>query len=65
MTAEADGVRLTTPVGAVRDVPKFDLTIRTLDRDGKPRTPTAMSVVDVDGTKGGSARTASTTWAWS
>ncbi|MFD2355326.1 S8 family serine peptidase [Nonomuraea ferruginea] len=50
--AEADGVRLTTPMGAVRDVPKFDLTIRTLDRDGKPRTPTAMSVVDVDGTKG-------------
>ncbi|TXK43266.1 S8 family serine peptidase [Nonomuraea sp. C10] len=50
--AEAEGVRLTTPMGAVRDVPKFDLTIRTLDRDGKPRTPTAMSVVDVDGTKG-------------
>ncbi|MFC7584989.1 S8 family serine peptidase [Nonomuraea antimicrobica] len=52
VTAEADGVRLTTPVGAVRDVPKFDLTIRTLDRDGKPRTPQAMSIVDVDGTKG-------------
>jgi len=52
VTAEADGVSLTTPVGAVRDVPKFDLTIRTLDQDGKPRTPTAMSVVDVDGTKG-------------
>ncbi|MEV4220525.1 S8 family serine peptidase [Nonomuraea sp. NPDC049725] len=52
VTAEADGVRLTTPLGAVRDVPKYDLTIRTLDRDGKPRTPTAMSVVDVDGAKG-------------
>ncbi|NUR87818.1 MAG: S8 family serine peptidase, partial [Nonomuraea sp.] len=52
VTAEADGVRVTTPVGAVRDVPKFDLTIRTLDRDGKPRTPTAMSVLDVEGTKG-------------
>ncbi|MEU6798563.1 S8 family serine peptidase [Nonomuraea wenchangensis] len=53
VTAEADGdVRLTTPLGAVRDVPKVNLTVRTLDRDGKPRTPTAMSVVDVDGTKG-------------
>ncbi|MFB4264650.1 S8 family serine peptidase [Nonomuraea sp. GTA35] len=52
VTAEADGVRLTTPVGAVRDVTKYDLTIRTLDRDGKPRTPTAMSVVDVEGAKG-------------
>ncbi|MFD0472397.1 S8 family serine peptidase [Nonomuraea thailandensis] len=65
VTAEADGVRLTTPVGAVRDVPKFDLTIRTLDRDGKPRTPTAMSVVDVDGGKESSARTASRRTAWS
>ncbi|NUP01068.1 MAG: S8 family serine peptidase [Nonomuraea sp.] len=52
VTAEADGVRLTTPLGAVRDVPKYDLTIRTLDRDGKPRTPTAMSVLDVEGDKG-------------
>ncbi|KAB8196363.1 S8 family serine peptidase [Nonomuraea phyllanthi] len=52
VTAEADGVQLTTPVGAVRDVPKYDLVVHTLDRDGKPRTPTAMSVVDVDGTKG-------------
>ncbi|MGW2157738.1 S8 family serine peptidase [Nonomuraea sp. NPDC001699] len=52
VTAEADGVRLTTPLGAVRDVPKYDLTIRTLDRDGKPRTPSAMSVLDVDGNKG-------------
>ncbi|MEO3796953.1 S8 family serine peptidase [Nonomuraea sp. B10E15] len=52
VTAEADGVRLTTPLGAVRDVPKYDLTVRTLDRDGKPRTPTAMSVLDVEGGKG-------------
>ncbi|MFG1942186.1 S8 family serine peptidase [Nonomuraea sp. NPDC048826] len=52
VVAEADGVRLTTPVGAVREVPRFDLTVRTLDRDGKPRNPTAMSLVDVDGAKG-------------
>ncbi|MFD1936676.1 S8 family serine peptidase [Nonomuraea mangrovi] len=52
VTAEADGVRLTTPLGAVRDVPTYDLTIRTLDRDGRPRTPTAMSVLDVEGAKG-------------
>ncbi|MGW4412151.1 S8 family peptidase [Nonomuraea sp. NPDC004702] len=52
VTAEADGVRLSTPLGAVRDVPKYDLTIHTIDRDGKPRTPSAMSVLDVDGNKG-------------
>ncbi|MFE3455029.1 S8 family serine peptidase [Nonomuraea sp. NPDC059194] len=52
VTAVADGVSLTTPVGAVRDAPTYELTIRTLGRDGKPRTPFAQDVVDLDGRKG-------------
>ncbi|MEV0585158.1 S8 family serine peptidase [Nonomuraea sp. NPDC050310] len=52
VTAEADGLRLTTPVGAVRDVPTVELTIRTLGRDGKPITPFAQDVIDLDGRKG-------------
>ncbi|MGW4795794.1 S8 family peptidase [Nonomuraea sp. NPDC004297] len=50
--AEAGGVHLTTPVGAVREAPMFHLTIHTLDRDGKPRTPIAQDVLDIDGEKG-------------
>ncbi|MER5423924.1 S8 family serine peptidase [Streptosporangium roseum] len=52
VTAQADGVRLTTPAGAVREAPTYQLTIRTLGRDGKPRTPFAQDVVDLEGRKG-------------
>ncbi|MET7462458.1 S8 family serine peptidase [Nonomuraea sp. NPDC005501] len=52
VTAEAGDVRLTTPVGVVREAPTFELTIHTLDRDGKPRSPFAMDVIDVEGDKG-------------
>ncbi|MFI6483548.1 S8 family serine peptidase [Nonomuraea sp. NPDC050663] len=52
VTAEAGELRLTTPVGAVRDVPTVELTIRTVGRDGKPITPFAQDVIDLDGRKG-------------
>ncbi|MFC4112196.1 S8 family peptidase [Nonomuraea zeae] len=52
VTAQAGDVSLTTPVGVVREAPTFELTIRTLDRDGKPRSPWAMDVIDVEGNKG-------------
>ena len=35
-TDEASGTNLTTPVGLAVEPPKVSLTIRTLDRDGKP-----------------------------
>ncbi|MGW2161540.1 S8 family serine peptidase [Nonomuraea sp. NPDC001699] len=52
VTATADGVRLRTPVGVVREVPKATLTIHTLGRDGKPLTPWAQDTIDVSGDKG-------------
>ncbi|WP_237103016.1 S8 family serine peptidase [Nonomuraea sp. MG754425] len=52
VVAEAGDVHLTTPVGAVREAPTFDLTIHSIDRDGKPRTPIAQDVLDIDGDKG-------------
>ncbi|WP_433380779.1 S8 family serine peptidase [Streptosporangium sp. CA-115845] len=52
VTATADGVQLRTPVGVVREVPKATLTIHTLGRDGKPRSPLAQDTIDVSGDKG-------------
>ncbi len=52
VTATADGVRLRTPVGVVREVPKATLTVRTLGQDGKPRSPWAQDTIDVAGGKG-------------
>ncbi|WP_063780794.1 S8 family peptidase [Nonomuraea sp. SBT364] len=52
VTATADGVQLRTPVGVVREVPKATLTVHTLGRDGKPRSPWAQDTIDVSGGKG-------------
>ncbi|MEU7456745.1 S8 family serine peptidase [Streptosporangium roseum] len=52
VTATADGVQLRIPVGVVREVPKATLTIHTLGRDGKPRSPLAQDTIDVSGDKG-------------
>ncbi|MFI7056863.1 S8 family peptidase [Streptosporangium canum] len=52
VTAEAAGVRLTAPVGAVREAPLVQLTVRTIGRDGKPATPWNQQTLDVDGGKG-------------
>ncbi|WP_327085274.1 S8 family serine peptidase [Nonomuraea sp. NBC_01738] len=52
VTATAGGVRLRTPVGVVREVPKADLTIHTVGRDGKPRNPWFQDTIDVSGGKG-------------
>ncbi|WP_338087204.1 S8 family peptidase, partial [Nonomuraea zeae] len=52
VTATADGVQLRIPVGVVREVPKATLTIHTLGRDGKPRSPVAQDTIDVSGNKG-------------
>ncbi|MER5419154.1 S8 family peptidase [Streptosporangium roseum] len=52
VTAEADGVRLTTPVGMVREAPLVQLTVHTIGRDGKPATPWYQQTLDVDGAKG-------------
>jgi subtilisin family serine protease len=50
-TDEAGGVRLTTPVGLVREVPKTPLIVRVLDRNGEPNEAflwvTALDVPDV------------------
>ncbi|MCG5217676.1 S8 family serine peptidase [Streptosporangium soli] len=52
VTAAADGVRLRTPAGAVRQQPKATLTIHTLGRDGKPYSPWGQDTIDVSGDKG-------------
>ncbi|QNE21046.1 S8 family serine peptidase [Kribbella qitaiheensis] len=52
-TDEATGVRLSTPVGLVREPPKVTLTIRTLGPDGNLAWPEGSSVVDVTGDRGG------------
>ncbi|MEV4245607.1 S8 family serine peptidase [Streptosporangium canum] len=52
VTAEADGVRLTTPVGMVREAPMVQLTVHTIGRDGQPLTPWYQQTLDVDGEKG-------------
>ncbi|MEV4380646.1 S8 family serine peptidase [Streptosporangium sp. NPDC049644] len=57
VTTEADGVRLTTPVGTVREAPLAQLTVRTVGRDGKPVTPWYQETLDVDGEKEYSAGT--------
>jgi subtilisin family serine protease len=52
-THSASGARITTPVGAVLDVPKVRLTVRTVGRDGQPVDPEAGSVLlDVSGQDG-------------
>ncbi|OUC95472.1 S8 family peptidase [Streptosporangium minutum] len=52
VTAEAGGIRLTTPVGMVREAPLVQLTVHTIGRDGKPATPWYQQTLDVDGAKG-------------
>ncbi|MFI7423225.1 S8 family serine peptidase [Nonomuraea sp. NPDC049684] len=52
VTATAEGVQLRTAVGVVREVPKATLTIHTLGRDGKPRSPWAQDTIDITGGKG-------------
>lgn len=51
-TDESTGVRLRTPVGLVREPPRFDLTIHTLGRDGQPYSPWAQDIVRLDGPGG-------------
>ncbi|WP_189315848.1 S8 family peptidase [Streptomyces brasiliensis] len=52
VTAQADGIALRTPVGAVRQAPMATLTVHTIGRDGKPINPWAQDVIDMDGDKG-------------
>ncbi|GGP05165.1 S8 family serine peptidase [Nonomuraea glycinis] len=52
VTAEADGIRLTTPVGVVREAPLVQLTVHTIGRDGQPAAPWYQQTLDVDGEKG-------------
>jgi len=49
---EATGVRVTTPIGLVREAPTYALTVRTLGRDGKPGNPYFEAVIDVAGEQG-------------
>ncbi|MGH3681139.1 MAG: S8 family peptidase, partial [Natronosporangium sp.] len=51
-TEDASGTRLTTPVGLVREPPKFTLTVHTLDRAGEPRSPWAQDTLRLDGPGG-------------
>ncbi|NUP03580.1 MAG: S8 family serine peptidase [Nonomuraea sp.] len=51
VTAAADGVQLTTPVGVVREAPLFQLTVHTIGRDGRPATPWFQQTLDVGGDK--------------
>ncbi|WP_326821496.1 S8 family peptidase [Streptosporangium sp. NBC_01756] len=50
--AQAGDVRLTTPVGAVREAPMHTLTVHTIGRDGKPLNPSTQYAIDVDGNLG-------------
>lgn len=52
VTAQADGIRLTTPVGVDREAPRFNLTVHTIGRDGRPVTPRAQTTLDVTGPRG-------------
>ncbi|WP_067137132.1 S8 family serine peptidase [Microtetraspora malaysiensis] len=52
VVAQAGDVRVTTPVGAVREAPKHTLTVHTIGRDGKPLNPSTQYVIDVDGDLG-------------
>ncbi|MGW0802759.1 S8 family peptidase [Nonomuraea sp. NPDC002799] len=52
VTAQAGDVRLTTPVGAVREAPMHMLTVHTIGRDGNPLNPSAQYTIDVDGNLG-------------
>ncbi|MEV0090814.1 S8 family serine peptidase [Streptomyces sp. NPDC050738] len=52
LAASGDGVRLTTPVGAVSEPPTVKLTVHTIGRDGRPQTPSGQSILDIGGEKG-------------
>ncbi|NUP19620.1 MAG: S8 family serine peptidase [Streptomyces sp.] len=52
VTAEAEGVRLSTPAALYREEPKVTLTVKTIGRDGGPLTSSAMDVIDVAGPYG-------------
>ncbi|MET8001732.1 S8 family peptidase [Nonomuraea glycinis] len=52
VTAEAGDVRLTTPVGLVREAPTVQLTVHTIGWDGKPLSPWYQQTLDIDGEKG-------------
>ncbi|WP_433256697.1 S8 family peptidase [Streptosporangium sp. CA-135522] len=49
---DGHGVRLTTPVGLLREPPKVALTVNTLGRDGTPVDPGLISILDVTGDRG-------------
>jgi subtilisin family serine protease len=51
-TETATGVKLTTPVGLVREPPKVALTIRTIGVDGQLTSAGETSVIDVTGNRG-------------
>lgn len=51
-TDQSGGVRLSTPVGLVREPAKVTLTIRTLGPDGALADPLVSSLVDVSGDRG-------------
>lgn len=53
VVATADGVRISTPVGAVLEPPKVQLTVRVLGRDGQPAIAEAgKQLLDLDGPQG-------------
>ncbi|MBB4942254.1 subtilisin family serine protease [Streptosporangium album] len=52
VVAQAGDVRVTTPVGAVREAPTHTLTVHTIGRDGKPLNPSTQYAIDVDGSLG-------------
>ncbi|MFI0793778.1 S8 family peptidase [Micromonospora rubida] len=52
VVATAGEVRLTTPVGLVREPEKFALTVRTIGRTGEPLHPVLHDVVDVADSRG-------------
>ena len=52
VTAEAGDIRLTTPVGLVREAPTVQLTVHVIGWDGKPLPPWYQQTLDIDGEKG-------------
>lgn len=51
-TDDTGDARVSTPVGVVREPPKFDLTIHTRGPDGQPVQPDGTEVIDVTGPDG-------------
>jgi len=53
VTATSGSVHLTTPVGLVREPPKFTLTIHTLGIDGQPTDAAETAITDITGSRVG------------